>query len=130
MAIVKQLSVKLEDKPGMLAEVCSELAKVAVNISAIMISKAPAGEAPLRVVVDNVDVAKKVFNSLKLAYTEEDVLAVHLKERPGALGRVSRKLAEKGIDVRYAYGSIEKNSDRALLILAVSDLHRGAEVLK
>ncbi len=130
MAIAKQLSVNLEDRPGALAEICSELAKVAVNISAIMISKAPRGAPPLRFVVDNPSTAKKVLDSLKINYTEEEVLAVHLKERPGALGRVTRKLAEKGIDLHYAYGSIEKNSDRALVIVAVSDLTRAAEILK
>ncbi|HEY2932745.1 MAG TPA: ACT domain-containing protein [Acidobacteriota bacterium] len=130
MAIVKQLSVKVDDKPGALAEICTELAKVAVNISAIMISKTPRGEAPLHIIVNNLDTAKKVLDSLRIGYTEEQVLAVHLKDRPGALGRITRKLAEKGIDLRYAYGSIEKNSDRALMILSVSDLTRAAEILK
>ena len=130
MAIAKQLSVNLEDKPGALAQICSELARVAVNISAIMISEAPRGGPPLRLVVDNPNTAKKVLDSLKINYTEEEVLAIHLRERPGALGRVTRKLAEKGIDLHYAYGSIERNSDRALIIMAVSDLTRAAEILK
>lgn len=130
MPIVKQLSVTVEDRPGALAEVCSELARVAVNISAIMIARAPRGEAPLRLVVDHLETAKKILNGLDIKYTEEEVLAVRLKERPGALGRVTRKLASEGVDVRYAYGSIEKNSERALVILGVSDLEQAARILK
>lgn len=130
MAIVKQLSVMVEDKPGALAQVCTELAQVAVNISAVMISKPSRGQAPLRLVVSQPETAKKVLHSLKIQYTEEEVLVVRLKERPGALGRVTRKLAEQEIDVRYAYGSIEKNSDRALVVVAVSDLARASRILK
>ncbi len=38
MAIAKQLTVTLENRPGALAELCTELAKVAVNIEAIQAS--------------------------------------------------------------------------------------------
>lgn len=130
MAIVKQLSLMVEDEPGALARVCTELAQVAVNISAIMITRGPRGEAPMRVVVSHVETAKKVLDSLHIKYTEEDVLAIRLKERPGAVGRVTRKLAEQEIDVRYLYGSIEKDSDRALVVLAVSDLDQASRILK
>ena len=36
MAQVTQLVIRAEHKPGALAQICSELAKVAVNITAIM----------------------------------------------------------------------------------------------
>ncbi len=130
MAIAKQLSIRLQDEAGALARVCTELARVAVNISAIMISEAPRREAPLRLVVSSPDTAKKVLDSLQIKYSEEEVLAIRLKERPGALGRVTRKLAQQGIDIAYVYGSIEKGSERALVILGVPDLKRASQILK
>jgi len=129
VAIVTQLTVMLENRPGALAQLCSELAKLAVNISAIQASDTkPVG--PVRLIVSHNDVAKRVCEALKLKCVEEKVLAVKVGERPGALGRVTRKLAEKGINIEYAYGSISKNATQALIILQVSDIEGAGQLLR
>ncbi len=130
MAVTKQLSVMLENKRGALAEICSELAKVAVNILALM-APDQAGVAPVRLVTNSTEVARKVFDRLGIKYTEDEVLAVRVSDRPGALGRLTRKLADHGIDVNYAYGSIDKNTCKeALIVLAVSDVTAAAKLVK
>jgi hypothetical protein len=129
MAIVKQLLVRLENRPGALAELCSALAERAVNISGIQGSD-PSHNPILRLLVHPTEVAKKVCESLGIVCVEERVLAVHLAERPGALGRVTRKLAEKDINVNYIYGSIEKGAKRALVVMGVSDIDAAARILK
>jgi hypothetical protein len=121
MAIARQLTVMLENRPGKLAELTSELARVAVNISALMLTDAKLA-GPVRMVVSNPEAARKVCSTLGLTVGEEDVLAIKVSDKPGALGKVTRKLAEKGINVEYAYGSIVKGADRALIVLGVSDL--------
>ena len=121
MAIVKQLTVILENRPGVLAGLCSELAKLAVNINAIQVGDTKP-LSPVRMVVSHLDVAKRVCDAMKLKYVEEEVLAVKVGNRPGSLGRITRKLAEKGINVDYAYGSISKGSSQALIVLQVSDI--------
>lgn len=127
--MAKQLSVMVENKRGALAEVCSKLAEKAVNILGLVVPEQP-GVAPIRLVVNNVDTAKKVFDGLGIKYSEEDVLAVILSDRPGALGKLTRKLADHNIDVNYAYGTIQKGAEKATIILAVSDLDAAAKVAK
>jgi hypothetical protein len=129
MPIVTQFSLMLENRPGALAETCSQLAAKAVNIQAIMASDVR-GWGAVRLVVNNTDTARKVFEGLGIKFLEEPVLAVLLSDRPGALGRTTRKLAEAGINIEYAYGSIEKGAPKALIILAVSDLQKAAKLLK
>lgn len=129
MAIVKQLTVIMENRPGVLAGLCSELARMAVNISAIHVSDAKP-LSPVRMVVSHPDVAKRVCDTLKLKYLEEDVLAVKVGDRPGSLGRITRKLAEKGINVDYAYGSISKGSSQALIVLQVSDIAKAGQLIR
>ena len=129
MAVDKQLSVRLENRLGALAEVCSELAKIAVNIRALMVPE-EGRVAPVRLVVNNLEAAEKLFAKLGIAYSVEDVVAAHLSDRPGALGKLTRKLADHGIDVKYAYGSIVKGAPRALIILAVSDVAAASKVAK
>lgn len=129
MAIVTQFLVVLEDRPGSLAEACSGLAAKAVNIQAISVPES-GGSGAVRVVVNHPDTARKVFDSLGIKYSEEDALAVRLSDRPGALGRVTRKLAEKKINVDYVYGTIEKGAPEALLIMGVSDIKKAAQLVK
>jgi hypothetical protein len=129
MTATKQLTVMLENKRGALAEMCSELAKVAVNILALMVPD-QTGAAPVRLVTNSTEAARKVLDRLGIKYTEEEVLGVRVSDRPGALGRLTRKLADHNIDVKYAYGSIDKNACKeALIILAVSDV-AAAKVIK
>ena len=128
MAVVKQLRVALKNRPGALAELCTELAKRAVNISAIQANES----APdmIRLVATPMDVAKKVCENLQLNFHEETAIAAHLADRPGSLGRLTRKLAEKNINIEYVYGSIGKSAERALVVIGVSDVEAAARLLK
>ena|SRR5205085_4299978 len=127
MARVTQLVIHGEHKPGLLAQICSELAKVAVNISAVMASQEEA--SGIRIVATPLPAAKKVLDEMRLSFIEEEAIAVRVGDRPGALGRVTRKLADAGINVLYAYGSIVKGEDRALIVIGVSDIARAVDLV-
>jgi hypothetical protein len=128
MARVTQLLIKAEHKPGMLASICSEMAAKAVNISAIMAAyDQPGGR--IRMVAQPHASARKVLDAMSLHYLEEDAIALRVTDRPGALGRATRKLADRGINILYAYGSIVKGSERALVILGVEDVAKAEDVL-
>jgi hypothetical protein len=129
VALTKQLSIMLENRPGALAELCSKLAEKAINILGLMVPDQP-GVAPVRFVVNSVEAAKKTLESLGLKFSEEEVLLVHLSDRPGALGKLTRKLADRGIDVKYAYGTILRGAGRAAVVLAVSDLTAAEKIAK
>lgn len=127
MARITQLKIKAEHRPGVLAAICSEMAKKAVNITAIMAAHdQPEG---IRMVATPHATARKVLESMSLGYEEEDAIAIRITDRPGALGRATRKLADKGINVLYAYGSIVKGSERALIVLGVEDVAKAENVL-
>jgi len=127
MAKLTQLLIQAENKPGALAQICSELAKKAVNITAIMASHD--GSGGIRIVATPHGTAKTVLDGLHIPYREEDGIAVRLSDRPGALGKATRKLADKGINIHYAYGSIVKGEGRALIIMGVSDVNKAADLV-
>jgi hypothetical protein len=129
VAAAKELSVMLENKRGALAELCSKLAEKAVNILGLMVPE-QGGVAPVRLVVNQVDVAKKIFDQMGVKYTEHDVLNVPLSDKPGALGKITRKLADHNIDVKYAYATIHKGAGKASVILGVSDVESASNFVK
>ena len=128
MAVVKQLRIAIKNRPGALAELCTELAKRAVNISAIQANES----APdmIRLVATPLEVAKRVCVDMNLEICEELAIAAHLADRPGSLGRLTRKLAEKNINIEYVYGSIGKSAERALVVIGVSNVEAAARLLK
>ena len=128
MSRVNQLVIKAEHKPGALAAICSEMAKKAVNITAIMAAyDHPGGR--IRMVAMPHAAACKVLQQMDLPYQEETAVAIRVTDRPGALGRATRKLADRGINVLYAYGSIVKGTERALIILGVEDVQKAEAFL-
>jgi hypothetical protein len=127
--LVQQLRVTLPNLPGALANLCTELAKVAVNIFAIQVFEAKQ-TGTVRLLVSHLDTAKRVCEQMGWKYAEEPALAVHVAERPGSLGKVTRKLAAGGVNVEYIYGSIERGSKRAMVVLGVSDLDKAAQLIK
>jgi hypothetical protein len=129
VAAAKELSVMLENKRGALAELCSKLAEKAVNILGLMVPE-KGGVAPVRLVVNQVGVAKKIFDGMGVKYTEHDVLNVPLSDKPGALGKITRKLADHNIDVKYAYATILKGAGKANVILGVADVDSASKVVK
>jgi hypothetical protein len=127
MARVTQLLILAEHKPGTLARICSELAKVAVNITAIMAAHDQPGG--IRLLATPVGTARRVLDGLGIPYKEEDGIAVRLGDRPGALGKVTRKLGDAGVNIEYAYGSIVKGENRALIVLGVSDVAKADKLV-
>jgi hypothetical protein len=127
MAKVKQLSVRVENRPGSLAHLARILGDAKVNILAFLTITSN-GEGAVHVVVDNVIKARSVLDREKLSFTEQDVLHVELPNLPGALGYFAGRLAAKGINITSGYQTTVKGAKKASVVFAVSDLETAARV--
>lgn len=93
MPKVTQLAVTLANKAGALAQLCSTLGKAGVNISALVAPEIR-GRGKVRLLVGSPDKAKEAPSAAKLRFSEEEVIAMELDNRPNALGEVVEKLAQ------------------------------------
>lgn len=59
---------------------------------------------------------------------QEDVLHLELPNKSGALANVAGKLAAKEINITLAYQTSAKGSEKANVVLAVSELEKAARV--
>jgi len=128
MEIVKQLSIFLQNKPGVLAEVCGALAENKVNILGISVSDT-VDHAVVRLVVSDPGLAREVLESGGALVVESDVAQMDLDDSPGILGEVAAKLAEASVNIEYAYGTAPFDG-KARVYLRVSDSEKAAAVLK
>jgi hypothetical protein len=128
MEIAKQLSVFLANKPGMLADVCGELAKANVNIFALTISDT-ADHSVVRMVVSDTERALAIFEERGVLVVASKVLLIENSNKPGALAKIATRLAKAKINIEYAYLATSPGAKNGLLILRAHDTKRALKVL-
>jgi hypothetical protein len=129
MEIVKQLSVFLANKPGMLARVCDVLAEEKVNIFALTISDT-ADHAVVRMLVSDSARALAIFEERGTLAIESDVITLENSNKPGSLGRIAKRLAKAKINIEYAYLATSPGAKSGLLVLRVEHPKKALKVLK
>jgi hypothetical protein len=116
----EQISVFLENRPGVIAELCGALTKQNVNIEAMAVVDS-FDIATLRLVVDDPARARQTLETSGVAYVPVNVLSVRIPNVPGALGRMTQKMADENVNIEYMYGSTLPTADSGCAILRVAD---------
>jgi hypothetical protein len=124
----KQLTVFLENKPGRLAQILSALAQAKINIVALAVMDRQE-QGVLRLVTESDAATRKMLQGMNQQCTTHDVLAVELRNQPGALARVCETLAGGHINVDYAYCSSGGKNGKVYGIFKVSNLDKAQRVL-
>ena len=130
MPTTKEFSIRLQDQPGTLGEICRVLADRGVNILAFQSFPEGKGKSMVRFVVDNPKTAKSVLDTQKLPYTETEVAQVKFQHRPGELARAASQLGEADINIDYSYNGIDPSTNAPLLIFGVANAARAAKILE
>ena len=114
----KQLSLFLENKPGVLAKLCRAMSREKISLKAISVSDS-VDHAVVRLIVDKPAKARRLFDEHNLLVIENPVVAVSIPDRPGELGKVARKLSAAKLNISYLYGSSPNGEERGVLFLRV-----------
>ena len=115
---IPQLSVFVENKPGHLADTLATLAEGKVNVLSFTIADT-ADYGILRLVVDQVELAKELLAAGGYAVVEHPVVCALLPNEPGVLAAVARLVSESGLDIEYIY-----LGTRDSLLLKTEELER------
>jgi hypothetical protein len=109
--------VYVQNKPGELARVCETLGDHGVNIKAIASERAH-DRPMIKIVTDDEVSAKSALARSGISYDLRDVVAVKMADRPGELGKISRKLARAmvNVDSIYILGKDGPNTDIAFTV--------------
>ena len=129
MPVQRQLSIFLENKPGILARVCQSLAKAKINIIALSVSDT-VDHAVVRLIVSDPTKARDLLEQRGVLVVETDVLSLRIPNEPGALGQVSRALSKARINIEYAYGTAGGQKSESQFILRVDKLAKARKILK
>lgn len=111
--------VEMENRPGRLAALTEALAASGVNIEALA-AYAHDGEGTVRLIVDDAPTTRRVLDEAALQHHELPVLTAMLPHRPGELARLTRAIADAGVNINAIYVT-RANSDGVELAIALDD---------
>lgn len=126
---IKQISVFLDNKQGRLAEVIKTIADAGINLQALSLAETR-DFGMLRLILDDPEKAQQVLKWGGFVVQVTDVIAVEVEDKPGGLSRVLEILNAVGINIEYAYASIERKQNNAIIILRIEDSGPAVDVLK
>lgn len=126
---VEQIAVFLENKSGRLAEITAVLADNGINIRALSVADT-ADFGILRLIVDKVELAKKVLKDNGFTVGKTNVLAVEVPDRTGGLAMVLKSIEKAGLNVEYMYAFVNKTGENAVLIFRFEDMDKAIASLQ
>lgn len=126
MEIALQINVGVENSPGSLARMSDMLRAADVNVEALFCSDGEK-ESVVHLIVDDVETAKMVLRDIGTISTTE-VLAIQIKNKPGAIAHIARMCAGAKINIHHIYAT--SLGKEAMCYLAVDDVETAKKVLK
>jgi hypothetical protein len=98
------LTIYVDDRPSELARLGQVLGAADVNIEGFCALTSGGGQAEIHVLVEETADALNALAAAGLEVpAEQEVAVVMLEDRPGALGDVTRRLGDAGINLTLAY---------------------------
>lgn len=125
---LKQISIFLENSPGRLYDTTSALADAGLNLRSLCIADTSAFGV-LRILISDVNLARRIVMEKQLPARVEDVLAVELDDVPGSLAKVLKLLMDAKINVDYMYALAGGGNGKAVMIFHFSDNDRALDIL-
>jgi len=127
---VKQISISLDNKPGMFLAVSEYLGAEGINIRAISVADT-SDISTVRFVTDDPDRTAAVLRSHNYTVKETNVLAVEVPDHPGGLHAILKPLKTADINVHYFYTYLGRGeSHQPIVILGVDRTEEAVAILK
>ena len=117
MEKIQELYVVLEDKPGALGELCELLAKSKINIETIGVFVDSA-----KLLVPNIEKAKKILEKNNYTVEIRDVLRFQIENKPGELAYITSRISHVGLNIDHLFASSKPGDEIVTIIIDVDDI--------
>lgn len=124
---MQRITVVVQNRPGLLAEMTEMLAAKGLSISSI-VADSVGTQGVLHLDVEQADEALAALTTAGYNAVSEDVLLARIEDRPGALAQLSRRLMEAQLDIR-GLNMVQRNDGWAVVAIATNDNARARGVL-
>ena len=124
---LQQISIFMENKPGMLLEITKFIASRNVNMRALSVADTETFGI-VRIIVDDPGLVNDMLE--KEGYTTKitQVLAIEIPDQPGKFSELLEVLAKSNINIEYSY-AFTSTKGKAMIILRVDDVDKAEKLL-
>lgn len=126
---LRQVSVFLENRPGVLADATRTLASAEVNLRAAMIAETERFGI-LRVITDSPDAAVAALESAGFRTQLTDVVGVEVPDHAGGLAELLDVFEGSSVSIEYLYAELAGRLGRALLIMKLTPRDQALKLLR
>ena len=127
--MLKQVAVFVENQPGSLRKVTTELHKEGISIYAFTSYDTPEFGI-LLMVVDNPLKAKEILTDKGFVNKICDVIAIQLNDEKGAMDSVLSSLMDSNVNINYIYSSFGYEDQLSAVIVHTDDIFEAENILK
>ncbi len=125
---LQQISIFMENKPGMLCEITKFIASKNVNLRALSVADTQ-NFGIVRIIVDDPGLVNDILTKEGYATKLTKVLAIEISDEPGKFSELLEKLAKDNINIEYSYAFTSKGG-KAMSILRVDDVEKAEKILE
>ena len=125
---IKQISVFVENRQGALHGITETLAAAGIDMNALTLADTT-DFGIMRMIVTDTDGAKKALTEKGFLVKVNDVVAVEMENKPGALSEIISVLGEADINIEYIYAFIAVCGKNARVVVRVEDNAKAEAVL-
>jgi len=98
------LEVRLENRPGMLADLGEAFGAAGVNLAGACATTSGDAGAVHLLVEEGADAARQAIRDAGFdVVAEREVVVVDVRDQPGTIGSYARKLADAGVNIELFY---------------------------
>ena len=116
----KEISFTMPNKVGLLSEVTTAIAGAKINITAIC-AYGMGNIATFMLTTNSNTKAKRALEPLGVIIEERDVIEVEVPDKPGELQKISRRIANAGIDIEYMYATASSGKKETCIFMTADN---------
>ena len=124
---MNELTIVAKDRVGLLADISDALGKDGINIEFVSV-ETTSSTAIVHLKVQSSVAAKKTLTAAGFRCVDKHNLLLRMKDRPGELAKVSRKLADAGVNIKNVY-ILDAAKNEKVLAMDPSDNAKAKTVL-
>ncbi len=125
---MKQITIVVKDRAGLLADISDIMVKAGVNIESIDAEQI-GGSAAIIMSVDKYDAALRALANTPFKAVSEDAILVKLDDRPGALAEIARRFKEADISLR-SIRTITREGGKSIVAICAKRSKEAMDLVK
>ncbi len=126
---IKQFSVFMPNKPGVLTRLAALFAEKGINILGIA-SEIRDDSGLVRIALENDAEVSSILSSAGFSSVETPILSVEVDDKPGELLRVAAALAEGKVNITTVYGAVVSGGSTARILIATPNIDKALAIIE